>query len=715
MAGDAAASELPALDPSLVEQVQQTRAENYFASIEVLHRVLAEEAPSGTLSADKVIEVAEMLGLPLEVQPDEAMETAADGTVDAWEFESWWKRQWMRSSTAQAWAAAGFESGEVNHLAVAAGDRVSVLNNSDADWWLCSLGDSEGWVPARGLRVHGDASGSDSDGEYVQNHGSDTDSDSGSESGAHDAAAAEAIAELAGPQNAGACVLGGAGVVWRHPSFLDALADPIAAPGRRGGLRALLETMRLVGCCLAPNSGAGQTSLVQEWAPDVQRCWHDGTALTESLSQCGADMSQLHAVLESWMNRVHSLRKDGAPAIFPVAWRREHANEQLGTAMLGVLSKVDSAQYSLTVCSSGSNQGTAEYLATSPDTAHGGNLTRARSVTIESIPASRIEDSTLWFLLFRPAVFSNPSNGPELLFERVLPYLAERPLLRNTHGRLMPIPAGGDPSQWGGAVEALRCALLTQGSPAANSCEVLLHARLLQLALLDVSVMGTISDSDSAMLRLSCRTVAGIAAAEGRREEACIATEELEAVEACLTELEQGIAMAEPDTTPPPLKLSKEASVAPEHVKFSGFGRFRSDTSVEDLAGPAAAQPIVLPLPFARVPDQVTSPEQATSALRAVYELCVLIENQQQATRDSYLHRASIIRHLFTRVIPLPLPVRLTSTCSLVTHFLIQSEKSLCGTGQSPESGQLVLLGVGGRCVSLRTAGGALASAHQTG
>ena len=90
------------LDPMLVEQVQQTRAENYFASIEVLHRVLAEEAPGGTLSPEQVIEVAETLGLPLEVQPEEAMETAADGTVDAWEFENWWKKQWMRLSASSA-------------------------------------------------------------------------------------------------------------------------------------------------------------------------------------------------------------------------------------------------------------------------------------------------------------------------------------------------------------------------------------------------------------------------------------------------------------------------------------------------------------------------------------------------------------------------------------------------------------------------------------
>jgi len=505
----------PALDAKLVAEVQQTRAENYFASIEVLHRLIAEEAPDGTLSESQVIEVADMLGFPLEVQPDEAMETAPDGTIDAWEFESWWKQQWMRASSAQARAIAAFESSEVNHLSVAAGDEVGVLNNSDADWWLCALGDSEGWVPASLLRVDGGASGSGSDSEYARDSGSDSDGDSADgEDGPGSASAADAIAALAGPQHTHGLALGGDAAVWQHPSFVDALADPIVARGRRGGLGALLRTMRLIGGCLAPNDDAEQPSLAGAWAPDVQRSWHDATALTESLAQCGADMAQLHVLIESWMNRVLSLRKNGAPAIFPVAWRRKLRQAGQGqeseTAMLGVLSKTGKAKYSLAVCSSGSNEGAAEYLATTPDTAHGGNLLRARSLTVASIPASRVEDSTLWFLLFRSAL-SGSTGGPQLLFERVLPYLGERPLLHNTHGRPLPIPRGSDASQWGGAVEALRCALVAQGSASADSCEVLLHGRLLQLVGIDLRAMGRISDSESALLRLSCRTVAGMA------------------------------------------------------------------------------------------------------------------------------------------------------------------------------------------------------------
>ena len=521
---------------------------------------------------------------------------------------------------------------------------------------------------------------------------------------------AAAMADPARPRASQSFALGGKSAVWQHPSFVDALADPIAARGRRSGLEPLLRTMRLIGCCLAPNADERQPSLAGGWAPDVQRSWHDATALTESLAQCKPDMKELHVVIESWMNRVLSLRKDASPAIFPIGWRRKHAGQETETAMLGVLSKVGKSRYSLAVCSSGSNEGAPEYLAvcvlilfyalfvlfcavyavicakndgfcSRPDTMHGGEILRSRSLIIESIPAARIEDSTLWFLLFRPAVFANASNGPQLLFERVLPvdtqaistqydlmghiyrllvwqYLGERPLLRNTHGTSLPVPRGGDPSQWGGAVEAMKCALTTQGSEAAATCDVLLHGRLLQLACLDVRAAGKISAGNGALLRLSSRTVAALAAIEARRDDSTMELEQLEQLDETLEQLEQCISAAEPDETPPQLTLPQGASVPSEHADFAGFGRFRSDgSSVEALAGPMSVQPIVLPVPLARAPDEVHSPAEAASALRTVYELCVLIENQQESIRDSYLHRAALIRHLFTRVMPLPLPL----------------------------------------------------------
>ena len=558
---DVAAPRSPGpLRADLVAEVQQTRAENYFASVNLFHRLLADHAPSGALSAQQAVELADALGFPLEVEPEEAMDAGADGTVDAWEFETWWKHQWMRASTCVARATRAFEGSEVNHLSVAAGDECGVLNNSDREWWLCSLGDSEGWVPARLLmRIDG----------FLDAGGSGSDSVEGEGDVPAAMAVAAAMADPARPRASQPFALGGKSAVWQHLSFVDALADPIAARGRRSGLEPLLRTMRLIGCCLAPKADEGQPSLAGTWAPDVQRSWHDATALTESLSQCKPDMKELHVVIESWMNRVLSLRKDGSPAIFPVGWRRKHAGQETETAMLGVLSKVGRARYSLAVCSSGTNEGAAEYLATIPDKIHGGELLRSRrcvcsrfahvfltfcsrfahvrSLVIESIPAVRIEDSTLWFLLFRPAVFASASNGPQLLFERVLPYLGERPLLRNTHGTSVPIPRGGDPSQWGGAIEAIKCALTTQGSEAAASCEVLLHGRLLQLACLDVRAAGQISAGDGALLRLSSRTVAALAAIEARRDGSAMELEVLAAVNACLEQLEQCISAAEPD------------------------------------------------------------------------------------------------------------------------------------------------------------------------
>ena len=49
----------PPLRAELVAEVQQTRAENYFASVEMLHRLLAEDVPSGAqLTSQQAVELA---------------------------------------------------------------------------------------------------------------------------------------------------------------------------------------------------------------------------------------------------------------------------------------------------------------------------------------------------------------------------------------------------------------------------------------------------------------------------------------------------------------------------------------------------------------------------------------------------------------------------------------------------------------------------------
>ena len=67
--------------------------------------------------------------------------------------------------------------------------------------------------------------------------------------------------------------------------------------------------------------------------------------------------------------------------------------------------------------------------------------------------------------------------------------------------------------------------------------------------------------------------------------------------------------------------------------------------------------PILLPVELTLVPEKVSTFNDVTNALRHCVQLCTVMENQMYLMKNTYCHRTSLIQHLITRVIPLPLPL----------------------------------------------------------
>ena len=65
---------------------------------------------------------------------------------------------------------------------------------------------------------------------------------------------------------------------------------------------------------------------------------------------------------------------------------------------------------------------------------------------------------------------------------------------------------------------------------------------------------------------------------------------------------------------------------------------------------------MVLPVELSLVPDCVSSYEDVCNALRHAVHLCELLANQQGYIPNTYCLRVSLLQHLLTAVIPLPLP-----------------------------------------------------------
>ncbi|KAH9262352.1 hypothetical protein BASA82_000599, partial [Batrachochytrium salamandrivorans] len=110
-----------------------------------------------------------------------------------------------------------------------------------------------------------------------------------------------------------------------------------------------------------------------------------------------------------------------------------------------------------------------------------------------------------------------------------------------------------------------------------------------------------------------------------------------------------------PEKLPPELELGELPGQSVEHPFF---GRMRADLpDVEPLAGTAPKPPIYRPVQLTLIPDRVATIHDVSVALRHCAALCTRLAHQQSLIKNTYLTRVALIQHLFTRVIPIPLPL----------------------------------------------------------
>ena len=88
-------------------------------------------------------------------------------------------------------------------------------------------------------------------------------------------------------------------------------------------------------------------------------------------------------------------------------------------------------------------------------------------------------------------------------------------------------------------------------------------------------------------------------------------------------------------------------------------GRLRrpDEDAAEKYAGKAAESPFLRRVQLTSVPDEVADARAAAVAMGHALHECSLLANQQSLIRNSACLRVSLLQHLFTAVLPLPLPL----------------------------------------------------------
>ena len=128
-----------------------------------------------------------------------------------------------------------------------------------------------------------------------------------------------------------------------------------------------------------------------------------------------------------------------------------------------------------------------------------------------------------------------------------------------------------------------------------------------------------------------------------------------EVTEAVVTRVRELREPARQEEAPQPLLLG-ETATREGNADFPMLGRLRRDMSIEHLIGDARLEPILRPIQLTLVADRVNTFNDVTTAMRHSVELCTLMGNQSDLIKNTYCLRLSLLQHLFTTVIPLPLP-----------------------------------------------------------
>jgi hypothetical protein len=339
---------------------------------------------------------------------------------------------------------------------------------------------------------------------------------------------------------------------------------------------------------------------------------------------------------------------------------------------------------------SGSGLGGLEFHPARPCPSNPALVERNMSLCLHDIPLERLTDSSFWYLALRLLVFPADTHSgcktdaecAHRLYNCLLPSLNNKPLMANVPSQIssggmqqagagasagegeeavfwsVP-PRGGDPS---GTLCSLLCiqqAMSWSGltEHQTHSLMVMVDWSLTQLVHSDLSVVKRLSPSDFRLVELGCQRLAHNATlrAHGMQlspQQLAGIYDDIRSIRTCAWDL---FHKTDP-SLPPPLSLPASGLRVSGAAVQPMFGRLRCDVDLDQLVGRSAKPTVLLPVEVTLIPDTVNNYDDVCRALRQCVHVCTLLANQCDLIKNTYCIRTSLIQHLFTRVLPMPLP-----------------------------------------------------------
>ena len=185
----------------------------------------------------------------------------------------------------------------------------------------------------------------------------------------------------------------------------------------------------------------------------------------------------------------------------------------------------------------------------------------------------------------------------------------------------------------------------------------LVHSTLMTFVENDLKIVTNLTSFEVDVMQTAMRTSALYISIQASLPTPTVSLLQLKSFKTTLNSIERLIATLSPIVTPLPYYSYHKEQLLSNICDWPLFDRFRRGEDVEKLAGEAPLPPIIRPIELTLVPERVYTIYEAIGAMKHAVDLCVLLANQRKHIRNSCTLRVCLISHLFTRVIPLPLPI----------------------------------------------------------
>jgi hypothetical protein len=275
---------------------------------------------------------------------------------------------------------------------------------------------------------------------------------------------------------------------------------------------------------------------------------------------------------------------------------------------------------------------------------------------LKNVPKARITSEAFWAV-----AFLSEGSSDMTVFTHILPFLNQK-----THEEIVrdskPSFATGtkcpNGNLWKNFIHAYKYVLRKAKVPDAEvkMMRVLLKQKLLSHVMTDLEQVEEVTHSTRLIIKAALHN-ASLCLTRNVR---CLPPAEFEATKDMIDEIDQRIeSLPCPDvaqTAPPPeLNIVDGWDKVQRPDLIPGADSLRRIDDVEHFIGTAVEQPRYVPVNFMKIPEKVTTLDEALHALDETLTLCTRIVNQLNVVKNGGFLIVSLLSQLFVEVLPTPL------------------------------------------------------------